>query len=453
MQAFNKMIAGFKNLKDDIKGYGKLILLDNLEDEDGRLSFEGMQDSDDVNIQISLTTNKMIEYDNEWVKHQGDDLPDFLKGYRPYFFEFYATTTVKKLKKLQACIGEWKDIVFSEAKEGNENGIEGEVIFCASPLKRKQGYIIFSDPSKKFSNDDIGILENKVETMIDSNVKGKLQSVRMDLMKTINGFDNLEVTVYNVGQGNFIELCFYANNDVITVLFDIGMTPFINPKRNRFIKENIEHFKDLEPNAIILSHWDTDHILGIANMKRDLAFDKDVLWIVPDPTQISKKVSRSAYILLSVLLKSRAKIAVIRANSQIAQQSICATEDKTVTLWKGLGKTSNDSGLILQIIKNGKALLFPGDCKYTRMPAKCICSYDFMVASHHGAKQSIPKRLFTPRLGRCIVSFGSNPFGHPTRQYLIDIRNKGYVYMGFTDYVQKFSFSLRCWRGRGNLVE
>ena len=129
-------------------------------------------------------------------------------------------------------------------------------------------------------------------------------------------------------------------------------------------------------------------------------------------------------------------------------------------LWKGLGNkgvyqkpeftSANNIGLILQIVKNGKALLFPGDCEYTRMPEPCIRSYNFMIASHHGAAQEFPSGLMASGFGRCIVSFGSNLFDHPKIQCLLKLRRLGYVYIGFTDYVKQFSF---CFPSKKELAE
>lgn len=455
---FQKMVSKMGNLSGAIKGYGKTILLDNITQ---------LNEAECVNIQISLLTDDMIALDNQFLVSEWSASSEDLKMYRPYFFEFYASISFDQWKIIEKNVGSWKEIVLSDPleSEGNngaiiEDEIEGVVIFSASPLKRRQKYLKFDSWAGQIPEIAIKTLKNTLKKLIAKESKKKSVSVCEEVMRAINDFHGLDVTVYNVGQGNFIELLFTNTKEEekkkfeidYRVLFDIGMTPFGNPKENRFIRENVKYFKDSTPSAIILSHWDTDHILGITDLNQKWVFSEKVLWIVPDPTEIDKSVTQNAYRLLAVLLQSNANVQVIKARGKKRNQPVCKTDDGSVRLWKGFGNkiagtkarfsAANNLGLILQIEKNGKAFLFPGDCEYTQMPSSCIRHYTFMVASHHGAKQEIPKALTASGFGRCIVSCGSNPYGHPTREYLMGVRKRGYVFIGVTDYAQKFQFRL-----------
>lgn len=459
---FNKMVSKIGNLDKKIIGYGKMSLLDNIENEEVKAAFNKLSE---VNIKFSLTTDEMIDLDNKFLEE--DEQTEFAKSYRPYFFEFYAKISVEKLKEYNDYIGKWINIsLVNSIKDGEKNYINGVAIFSASPLKRTRKYLL-PDTSGLVPENEIAKLEKRVREMINSQVVQSSDVVCTKVMEKINEFDRLNFTVYNVGQGNFIKLQFHGDKSAqntddqdYVVLFDIGVTVSINPEESSFIADNLEEFKELKPSAIILSHWDTDHILGITNMDQERAFGGEIAWIVPDPADIDEGVSRSVYILLAKLLKTQTRVAVVREDEQRVNEPVCATKDKTVFLWKGLGNkgvyqkpeftSANNIGLILQIVKNGKALLFPGDCEYTRMPEPCIRSYNFMIASHHGAAQEFPSGLMASGFGRCIVSFGSNLFDHPKIQCLLKLRRLGYVYIGFTDYVKQFSF---CFPSKKELAE
>ena len=94
----------------------------------------------------------------------------------------------------------------------------------------------------------------------------------------------LSGSIYNVGQGNFIYLKF---NDRLKMLFDAGETtiPSTILKEQEYIDINSREISQLQPDYIVLSHWDLDHILGIQHFVEDEgenSFFKTCTWIAPD---------------------------------------------------------------------------------------------------------------------------------------------------------------------------
>ena len=258
----------------------------------------------------------------------------------------------------------------------------------------------------------------------------------------IEGRGPSKINVYNVGQGTFIEMNFSTGR---TILFDVGMTVQDKIENNNYILDNVALFMHLKPDVIILSHWDIDHILGIAYMEDCVNENgKDIIWVVPNMLKILNSVSQSARLLLLYLLINKRKV-------YIANQTMGASNNKErlifplrddkeknrdakFQIWQGDGKKgtfnkNNNVGLIIQIGAKGEdKILLPGDCEYSHMPCDCRCNYKYMVVSHHGAKQEIPEELRSSDYDSsiCICSVGKNSYGHPNLKTRGRLRELGY---------------------------
>jgi hypothetical protein len=210
------------------------------------------------------------------------------------------------------------------------------------------------------------------------------------------------VAVYNVGQGNLNAII--DSRNVPLLYFDLG---------GGFgsCKETYPQIKSLKTcttfcQTVILSHWDLDHVETAIRDDNNVKFN----WIVPMQKignthfQLALKITQNGHLM-------------IWPDSQ--KRLNCGN----VQIYRGQGKTKNDTGLSL-LIKNLKGpiknVLLPADCDYTNIPINPKIVYNGIVVPHHGAKLS-NKKLNVAPLNHCLIySYGlkrsgmKTHFGHPT---------------------------------------
>lgn len=138
----------------------------------------------------------------------------------------------------------------------------GNVIFAASPILVKRGNIVFFNYD---TTDEVSQVLRKYKVKQFDEVIRKHILRQSDssskLVKSIST-KNLSGVIYGVGQGNFIKL--NCGNEII--LFDVGFTISEDYEMNPIIKNSSEIVHSIEPNVVILSHWDLDHIIGVTYM-------------------------------------------------------------------------------------------------------------------------------------------------------------------------------------------
>lgn len=197
------------------------------------------------------------------------------------------------------------------------------------------------------------------------------------------------------------------------------------------------------PNAIILSHWDVDHILAVGYLDSSIIFNRKFIWLAPDLSLVPlAEISHSAY-RLCLYLAIKAKLCLI----QQAGAMVCNSGDGNFELWQGKGKrghstTSNNIGLIIKLkglshqnihsisrplyrkYRDCKILL-SGDCEYEQMPSGIVNEqYSLLVAPHHGSNLIMPNFKAELDEGQCIISVGKNTFGHPGGKHIIELSKK-----------------------------
>lgn len=142
----------------------------------------------------------------------------------------------------------------------------------------------------------------------------------------------------------------------------------------------------MKPHTTILSHWDLDHVIGVAFAKQ-IIFKRP--WIAPD---------------LNVLLKSQVSMGALRVakylelynqlylvDSKYRNHSIYSQSN--ISIWCGKGNVkgrrlteTNNAGLIIEF-KQGKILtLLPGDCEYLALPDNLNFSkkrFNNLIIPHH----------------------------------------------------------------------
>lgn len=372
--------------------FREILLYDNYiipKDLEKRKTFAKIVNEDNE-FSLTLTNEKMIEVDYQYLL--GEQHKEL---YRPYFYEFsLSQSSQEKLKKELDLQNYNEEVLYvikiiseRDIKNPNEEGVlEGDLLFSASPVKRIPAYIKILHTNKDESiesqwNNMNKILRSKISTVKD---RKKVELTFMKKVPLSNSPDiNYKVKIFNVGQGNWIHILVYDGLQLITkVIFDIGIGKNHSDNSLRALITE-EAAKRIEKNDLfVLSHWDSDHIQGVTELKRNQFY---TTWIVPD---LPKNPSNGA----------RRLAAFLRIDSNIDSTFIDHTlngstifENDYFRLGKGRGKNTsytveNNSGLILVIKTAVKKMLLPGDCAYSEFPISFNENYEASVISHHGAK-------------------------------------------------------------------
>lgn len=163
--------------------------------------------------------------------------------------------------------------------EFNERMMKGTLLFSASPLKRKGRQLVFGEEvstniEQRFSQ----LLSQEQKNWIAKNANDVMKQFEQALnLSQYNDFE-LNVVVYSVGQGNWIQVKgIDKGREIFSFCFDIGFTITETSKLHEdAIQQAAQEAK--KSNLIMLSHWDLDHILGVSKLDK---VDYEKTWIVP----------------------------------------------------------------------------------------------------------------------------------------------------------------------------
>lgn len=282
-------------------------------------------------------------------------------------------------------------------KKSSDDSLEinGHLMFAASPVLENDVTFHIQDTTEHVNEEDDltnYFLKHKSEYL------NKLNNTIID--EKIPASVNC-ICCYNIGQGNCIKLN-GSNNEKI--YFDVGLTRYKAEKNQKEIKNAIDELEHHFPDIIILSHWDTDHILGLSlwddnvYTKRWIIPDLHSLWFKIDNT-IERKANRvSSYafrIFLELIKPEHKNVHII--NEELIQTRILNKEDNNfcgIEIWTGQRKSSNgitranNFGLIMVVKSSAHRTILCGDCDYEIIPEQLKNSnYDYVIVSHHGSKR------------------------------------------------------------------
>lgn len=389
-------------------------------------------DIDKVIIEGSLTTQTLIDYDAMLIKVANGEYVDKYEGristdqeYTMYFFEY--TTVFSKLDFInmlnQPPFRNYSDKAISSENLTLENineicdrisknlyqvtlkalakydSVVTDVIFAASPVSRSKFNMVYTAACGK----------NK-PLEVDWNNINELSSCQANQLLGKALISGTVVKQYNVGQAN----CTLVEGDYGKFFFDIGFS------RESTCVKYIE--KEFSGMAIMVSHFDIDHILGVC-------IDASILkcnWIIPNFEDV--ELSLTARRLIAILkIRSRGLYKV--------SKSVVGFKHKIL---KGNGKVyahcnkKNSSGIILEIKDN---VLLMGDCVYDAvenpggtkyLTGKC---YGYVAAAHHGCNLDNIDLTFNAKVGGvAVISCGlSNHYGHPDKDHVNKLKSHGFA--------------------------
>ncbi|HBI94450.1 MAG TPA: hypothetical protein DDY58_19590 [Terrisporobacter glycolicus] len=335
-------------------------------------------------------------------------------------------------------------IVCSEGIDKQKNDfIAGEVLFSASPIKVKNSILYIDDNiNEKYKINEIE-QKNRNIFNTENNVITRKETDEKILEKTINeccpkNINKIKYTMYYVGQG----LCSYISfNRNFGIFYDIGFS--VSGQKDTSI--NFEDdgsyggYFNNKPRAIILSHWDTDHILGIVYCNTEIY---DRIWIAPDFNKITNNSCSSLRLSKYLSLREGMKnIGVSKYEQTLFLISDEYNDDivycnNKFTIYKGKGTATtgysnkkNNIGLVVELNIQDKNLLLTGDVDYFKIPSKLITrKFDYLQVPHHGA--NVGTTIFKPKVMNESVAMVPvskvNRFKHPYLNHMKALKDDGF---------------------------
>lgn len=337
---------------------------------------------------LTILTEAMVEYDESFFLEETLHKP---KGYRPYFYNYIvymdANSQMSDYSRLTQMGDSWYLASFDRQNNSDWFEYRGETQICASPVQMKKKRIYLS---RKLLDEKT---KEKISRLYDVNIpKGCSDTIITQKLKNLLGkVCFAKARIYKIGNGNLINIC---SDTGFNIMYDIGYPSKIKSYNARYAYTGaILSFKAIHPNAVLLSHWDDDHIMGCA-YQDDRIFQCP--WIAPE---ITKKNCVHAKRLASYLAKMN-QLTVIKRSS-IARK-LCSIKQTNSQISFYLGENArikgitaeNCGGMVIEIINKSKSRttesLFCGDVPYIAVKNviwdKRTQGYDNLLVPHHGAK-------------------------------------------------------------------
>jgi len=244
------------------------------------------------------------------------------------------------------------------------------------------------------------------KTTITIKQNGKSQKYTVTVKKP-----SIKVNMLDVGQGD----AFLIQTGSATVLIDTGEYKYYDQLKSQLKQLGVDKI-----DALIVSHFDTDHFGSAQSVLRDYA--KDGVFV--HPTRPS--TSQTYKYLMDAVAKYGYKEIVLTGKDEGKVVKEISLDGMVFTLLAAdEGEDTNDSSLVLRMTYGKSSWLFTGDASSSVLN-KVMDEYpslikaDVLKVSHHGSDYSNPV-LFIKNVGAkmALISVGKdNDYGHPTANVL-----------------------------------
>lgn len=275
-------------------------------------------------------------------------------------------------------------------------------------------------------------LPNKIDLLFKTSVSINEED-RYDIGAIVNGGatdnildislrGNIDVTVRNIGQGNWNEV--YAN-DEIKAVYDAGApTNATKTVVRQHIGNKVNEYTNSKP-PLILSHWDKDHyhsLVGMSNSELQCFSSFICPEIRPNITsrilygRIEQAIGRNNIYTVSNIPKVRGNPPTLGL--------ISPSGNNFMIFNSTYNKDRNQSGIVVAIKTNTSSIILPGDAHYTLL-SNCILPIlnhthlHNLVVPHHGGNGGAYNYNMYPGTtsGQAVISVGTNRYGHPKTAY------------------------------------
>lgn len=325
---------------------------------------------------------------------------------------------------------EWLPVGTEE--EFGANYIAFKASYNARPayFENAEGYLKFAS-SIDFENDNL------------------FRNIAVPFFNNLNS-NNIDITVYNVGQGNWNEINF--NNEAL-IVYDFGSssTQVLNELIRTTVQPEVQRMRidtilgdGTLKKVLIISHWDTDHYIGLKSLS-DIQLKSFDFCIVPN--RIENETTRN---VVNRLLENTLVIPM-EMNSRIAgggsSRLTVEYDSSLLKLYKGTKCSDrNKRGILLSIHNNNKDYIFPGDHFYNQIDSyiNSLCKgneYN-LVIPHHGGNAGSYRLLDSIVNGvNGIISTGGR-YGHP-KTVVVNRVNNNFINTHRTDINSHFYVKLK----------
>lgn len=238
----------------------------------------------------------------------------------------------------------------------------------------------------------------------------------------------LTITVLDVGQGS--STLIYSKGHA--VLVDCGGN---KDNAGDIAADQIQALGLSHLDALILTHYDSDHTNGVSELMARLAVSRV---IVPDVTADSTAREQ----ILGLSETNNCDVELLYRNDIVLD---CG--EAKLSVFMPMGSTANNlAGLSVLCSAGDFDLLITGDMdmvterrliKYKNLP-----DIELLVVGHHGSKNATSEELlFSVKPEMAVISVGYNTYGHPTDQTLARLALAGCeIYR--TDWMGSITFTV-----------
>ena len=243
--------------------------------------------------------------------------------------------------------------------------------------------------------------------------------------------NKVNVTVFNVGQGNWNEINF--DNQTL-ICYDFGSSSshklsyliqnHVRPQVRGMIINSILDEKILRK-ILIISHWDVDHYIGLKSLT-DIQLKSFKFCIVPN------RIENETTARIVEKLKRNTKVIPIEMNSRIqgvsSSRLTVEYNSDILKLFKGTKcRDRNKRGILLSLHFNHQDFVFPGDHHYNQIDDYimnlCNGRHYNLVIPHHGGNAGNYRLLNNVRNGSHGIISAGGRYGHPFCHILHQVQN------------------------------
>lgn len=397
---------------------------------DGEKIYIHVDEIDEYNrtIVFGIVTEEMVIYDSEFMS-------DSKAEYRPYFFSFETHISnqlesyLDKSNSQRSEDGLWLVAKFISENESNNvessNVIEGYVMYAASPVfaKKKRIKLIYAGLPKK--------IRDRINKTYKLNPVNDVEAKkRLDNTFSCMEFDYLDV--FNAGHANVIRLRGRKTGKYASVLVDVGKhggycgsVPKEYPKTDKALSK-------MKPSAVILSHWDLDHILGVTCASAEMF---ECQWYAPDLGDMGTNAKR-----LACYLHYKKKLTLIERK----RTDRLITSIKGLTIYMGRNAKVDDidkqncGGIVVSYEIDKVKTLVCGDAPYKAVESalwKTKPIYDYIIVPHHAHAMTV-KKIVTKRKSKGYSVYCNNEKGDA--KHLNDLDSLGYENLHTEDIKKRY---------------
>ncbi len=230
------------------------------------------------------------------------------------------------------------------------------------------------------------------------------------LALVLNRSQNLQTTltveVLDVGQGQSILLM----SQGYTAAIDCGGNG--SDSAGDILADALQSLSTSTLDLLVLTHMDSDHVNGMEELFARITVSTV---IVPDCQDLED--SAWAATLFSLCEEQGSQVLTL------SEELVLTFGAAQVTIYPPMEDSGNNSSLASLWQTEGFSLLVTGDLDSTGewllLAHESLPDIDLLIAGHHGSASSTSARLLeavTPET--CIISVGSNSYGHPTEETL-----------------------------------